>query len=119
MWVSINRDLWNPVAPASALAVSVLETISHTGDPVGWTFLGRIEKDVAERLGPLITQGLIRLSAAHVHWDTYTTRFNSSWLIDVAVLIRPDIKEAALLQVQEAMAAIAHLNLLISVEHLQ
>jgi hypothetical protein len=78
--VAVDRDIWNPVAPDSALTVSVLETITHSGDPVGWTFLGCIEKPVAEVLGPMVTAGLIRLAAAYVHWHTYTTSFMSSWL---------------------------------------
>jgi hypothetical protein len=59
--VALHHDVSYVVAPRSAIGVYALD-LDHQGVPIAWCFLGRIHREIAEILGPLVDQGLVRLT---------------------------------------------------------
>ena len=85
----IRRDEVNPVAPDSALNVYVAHNymFSDPREAEGYIFLGRIAKEVAMHIGPLVSSGVVRVGVLQPFWDTFTAAPNSQWYLDLVLLI--------------------------------
>ena len=102
----IRRDVINPVAPDSALAVFVAK---KNDDELidGWVFLGRVGREFAEIIGPLVSSSIIRVGVARVHWHTYTRTPQSEWFIDLAIVVRDSTSEAQQSSIVDAVRNVA------------
>ncbi len=82
--VIVRRDTENPIAPESALNVYVAFDYMFE-ESSGYIFLGRIAKEVAQYLGPLLSDGLVRIGISCTHWSTFTAAPNAEWYLDLVV----------------------------------
>ena len=84
---TLQRCIHNPVAPESAINVFVNDRNYDDGDSEKLVFLGHVGKEIAERIGPLHTQGIIRVGISTVHWDTFNADFKGEWYIDIVIFV--------------------------------
>ena len=103
----LKRCIHNPVAPESAINVFVVNEVKgEDGDFVReeLVFLGHVGKEIAERIGPLMTQAVVRVGITQVHWDTFNTDFKGEWYIDIVLFVPlAGLEEAARVQVDDAI----------------
>jgi len=106
-FVLLSQDSANPVAAASAINISVVEEDPDTFEYTRYTFIGWLGVEVAERVGPLVTEGLIRLGASKVHWHSFNADYMGEWYLD---LVTPtNLSAASSARVMSALSGLIFL----------